>query len=247
MRIEHDTSNRHGTHKRPHHTSVGSIWITAAVLLAGIVLASVPVAAEQAEILSTTGRVEVRLPGEDWTDAQEGMMLPIGASVSTGFNAQTVLEIGPARLEVSALSRMTLEELIEQEGLVSSDLHLQVGRVRAEVREVEGTESQFNLRSPVATAAVRGTSFEFDGVNVRVFTGEVSLANRYNQRVAVAQGESSSTTGDDVPAGGDTALESESSVAVSAPTVEAAEDDAPRTRRSTDGSLRVFVEFGGPR
>lgn len=203
------------------------------------------VSALEAEIVSVTGRVEVRQNQDPWRDAAPGMTVGAGTTVSTGFNSQAVLDVGPARLEVSSLSRLTLQELIEREGLVSSDLHLQVGRVRADVRRAEGIQSEFNLRSPVATAAVRGTSFEFDGVNVRVFSGTVALANMNNQRVTVGEGESSSTTGEDVPARGDASREAEATVAVRSPTVEADGEEVTRTQPATEGSLRILLEFGG--
>lgn len=162
-----------------------------------VVALATPVAAQQqveATVQDFNGRVEMRSgPGAAWSAVETGMRLPLGATVSTGFGASAELEIGPAILEVRPLSRLTIEELIEREGLVESELFLQVGRVRAEVRTNTGRQSDFRLRSPVATAAVRGTSFEFDGVNLDVETGTVRIANQNGEGSNVGAGESSSS------------------------------------------------------
>ena len=214
---------------------------TALILFAGFA----PLYAAEARVLETDGRVEIRMtPDEDWAALEEGMTVPVGATISTGFGASAIIQVGPAaRLEVSALSRLTLEELIEREGLVESDLHLGVGRVRADVEAVEGVQSDFNLSSPVSTAAVRGTSFEFDGVNVRVFQGRVNLSNRFNQSTTVSDGESSSTTGDDDPASGDQSLEEESSVNIYTAGVEERTESETTTRESDAATLRVDLEI----
>ena len=211
-----------------------------------LMLASVGILyAAEARVLEIDGRVEIRTtPNDAWADLEEDMAVPVGATISTGFGASAIIQVGPAaRLEVSALSRLTLEELIEREGLVESDLHLGVGRVRADVEAVEGVQSDFNLSSPVSTAAVRGTSFEFDGVNVRVFQGRVSLSNRFNQSSTVAQGESSSTTGDDEPSSGDQSLEEESSVSIYTAGVEERTESETTTRESDETTLRLELEF----
>ncbi len=211
-----------------------------------MVLAAAATAGE-ARVLETSGRVEIRAtPQEDWGPLEEGMTVAPGATVSTGFGARAVIQVGPAaRLEVSALSRLTLEELIEREGLVETDLHLGVGRVRAEVQAVEGVQSDFNLSSPVSTAAVRGTSFEFDGVNVRVFQGRVRLSNRFNQSTTVSQGESSSTTGDDEPASGDQSLEDETTVSIYTAGVEERTESEATTRESDVATLRLDLIIPG--
>lgn len=198
--------------------------------------------AAEARLSSFQGRVEVRLNGGEWQPAQDGMMLGMGASVSTGFNAEAVLDIGPNTLTVNSLSRLTLEELIEREGVVDTNLHLPVGRVRGEVRRTDqGRQSEFNIRGAVATAAVRGTSFEFDGVNLRVLEGDVSVANRFGHQVSVRGGQSSSTSGEDeAPSSPDESLEAESTVQV----YTGGAEDGIRTRRSSATGLRVVVEFG---
>lgn len=65
-------------------------------------------------------------------------------------------------------------------------LYLQTGRIRVEVNPPAGGTSNFTVRSPVVTASVRGTSFEFDTENLKVDEGQVlySLTNGRGTRVA---------------------------------------------------------------
>ena len=180
-------------------TSIFRLCLVVALLAAPFVGSVAQTTALEARVNELSGRVEIMEPGGRWRAAQVGMELPLGTVISTGFGATAVLEIGPALLQVRQLTRMELEGLAEREGLISSDLYLQVGRVRAEVRPTPGRQSEFRMRSPVATAAVRGTSFEFDGLNLTVETGSVQLSNQLNQSVFVDAGESSSAEGTDGP------------------------------------------------
>lgn len=199
--------------------------------------------AMEATITAVTGKVEVQLSGQAWQAAQAGMSVPIGATISTGFNSRADLEIGPATLQVRALSRMRIDELIEQEGLVRSDLHLQVGRVRADVRSAEGVQSEFRLSSPVATAAVRGTSFEFDGVNIQVLSGLVRLANQFNESVTVGGGESSSAATDEPPAPPSEAREAAAAVRAAVAGGETTETEEAQTGGATDTVGGLTIEW----
>ena len=49
------------------------------------------------------------------------------------------------------------------------------GRVKAEVTPKKGEKADFKIKSPTATASVRGTGFEFDGQNLLVDHGAVQL------------------------------------------------------------------------
>lgn len=171
--------------------SVQGLLVTAAVFIA--VLPAAVTAQEggqeiDAVVRSLSGTVEFQETGGDWQPLVEGYELPLGARISTGFGSSAVLELGLAVLEVDSLSRLTIEELVEREGVIESDLYLESGRVRADVSRTEVRRQDFRLRSTVATAAVRGTSFEFDGRNLDVTTGIVELANLRGRSSTVPAG-----------------------------------------------------------
>jgi len=146
-----------------------------------------------------SGKVEYQLPGESWKKATVGVSVPVGARISTGFNSNARIEIESAVLKVRPLTRMSIEELVQEEGTISTDLNLKVGRVRAEVKSTEGIRHNFRLRSPYSTAAVKGTLFEYDGVNIVVYDGTVRYTNVYNIGGNVSGGENSSTDGEGNP------------------------------------------------
>ncbi len=167
---------------------------------------------DTALVKSVTGRVEYRSSTGSWTAAPEGTRVPVGATISTGFDSRAVLEIGSASLEIAPLTRMTIRELVERNGVVKTELRLQVGRVKAQVKKAEGIQNDFSLKSPVTTASVRGTSFDFDSVNLDVTEGIVLMTDQYAQTLLVRKGESASGTEGGPIAGGSGARESASTV-----------------------------------
>jgi hypothetical protein len=169
-------------------------------------------AQNEAVVKEASGKVEILAPPRGWTAAQVGMAVPLGATVSTGFNSRAVLDLGNAVLTVSPLTRMRIEELIEQEGTVKTDLYLRVGKVRAEVKTAAGLQQDFKLRSPVSTAAVRGTDLGYDGYNVEVYAGNVVYFNLLGQNRSYGAGEGGGGTGYGTPGSGSDGKENESGV-----------------------------------
>ena len=179
------------------------------------ILAIFPLCAQyQARITETTGKVEIRLGEGSWQVAVEGTTLAPGAYISTGFNSTATLDLGASLLQVKPLTRMQLQELVEKEGSLSTELFLRVGKVRAEVKSVEGLTQDFKLRSPVSTAAVRGTILDRDVFSVDVIDGLVSFSNLYNQTRTVGGGERSNTGGKDLPRGGKASKDSRTDIPV---------------------------------
>ena len=169
------------------------------VMLALVALAGATAQDFQGEVQSVDGKVEVRLPGESWQAASEGDVVPANATISTGFGARATVALGESSLIVKPLTRLTLVELVRKEGTVSTKAALEVGSVDAEVESSEGLSNDFEVRSTRSTAAVRGTQFSFDGVQVSVDDGVVTFSNNLGQSVRVSVGQGSRTTGWDSP------------------------------------------------
>jgi hypothetical protein len=164
------------------------VVVSAAFLAAGVAFA------QDAVFTRVSGKVEVN-PGSGWKAAAVGTTVAKGTMISTGFDSTAVLEVGQSTVSVRPLTRMSLEELVQQPGSQTTSLYLRTGKVTAQVKTAEGLKQDFKLRSPVSTAAVRGTSFTYDGHSVRVSEGVVQFINRLEQRTAVAAGEGASTNG----------------------------------------------------
>jgi hypothetical protein len=177
-----------------------------------LALAPVLFSQTQAVVKEFKGKVEIKAGGGDWQPVKAGMKLDTGASISTGFSSTALLDLGTSTLKVAPLTRMQLVELIARQGSVSTTLALKVGKVNAEVKTAQGLRQDFTLKGPQATAAVRGTEFEFDGVSVKVINGLVFFTNTQGQGRGVGAGEGSSTNGTGLPTSGDQENESNTSV-----------------------------------
>ncbi|MCK5153405.1 MAG: FecR domain-containing protein [Spirochaetales bacterium] len=156
-----------------------------------------------AVVKDISGKVEIQVPGGRWKKATEGMKIEEGYMISTGFRSEAVLELGSSQVIVKQLTRMELTELVEKEGTVRTGLNLRVGKIKAEVRTTAGLRQEFRLTSPVSTAAVRGTSFEYDGINLKVLEGSVEFTNRRGQKRLVPAGVASRIIGTSLPQSGE--------------------------------------------
>ncbi|MDR3122865.1 MAG: FecR family protein [Treponema sp.] len=140
--------------------------------------------------------VEIKEAGTSgWKRAAPGGFIESNTIISTGLKSSAVIVLGNSRLEVRPLTMLTMEELVQKEGIEETAVYLRTGRVRAEVRPPTGIQVDFRVKSPSVTASVRGTTFEFDGKNLWVGDGRVLLAGSNGQKVYVAKGQRSYVDG----------------------------------------------------
>lgn len=172
----------------------------------------IPVFAQNATVQRVSGKVEYLRAGGRWASVSAGDTIPLGATISTGFRSSAVLIVSGSEITVMALTRMSIEELAETNDSISTSLNLRTGKVRASVRSTSGKSTNFRLRSPVSTAAVRGTEFVFDGYRLDVIEGVVTFLNRLNEAVSVQGGNGSETSGDDAPVDPETNQQNNSTI-----------------------------------
>ncbi|MDR2185468.1 MAG: FecR family protein [Treponema sp.] len=153
--------------------------------------------AMRAQIREITGRVELKAPHQEiWVNAVPGDYIEKETIIFTGFKSSALLMLGNSSLLVQPLTRLSLGEISAGGNNEGIDLELRTGRVRAEVRSPVGGKVNFAIKSHIATAAIRGTVFEFDTLNIRVAEGTVDFAPVSTGRippraVPVSAGESS--------------------------------------------------------
>jgi len=165
-----------------------------------LALAGVPLFAQQTAVITNiVGKVQLKAQGSDWVNATAGATVGTGTFVSTGFNSSAVLDLGTSQIQVKQLTRMRLDDLLRSGNNATTSLFLAVGQVHANVDNSAGLVQNFTLNSPVSTAAVRGTIFDFDGVHVVVERGVVQFFNQLLQSRSVAAGESSTLNGLSLP------------------------------------------------
>lgn len=162
-------------------------WLIINLMLLIFILPSL--FAQTAVVREISGKVEIKPPGLGWTRATVGATVAKGAFISTGFKSQAILEMGPSVITVKALTRMRLDELVQKEGTMSTGLYLRTGKVGFNVKKGEGLTHDFKVRSPVSTAAVRGTQGETDGYWTQVTEGIVAFTNELGQTLEGLAGE----------------------------------------------------------
>lgn len=123
-----------------------------------------------------SGKVEIMRPGaSSWEAVDTGEALPRNSTISTGFNSRVQLKVNEAsQVDLKPMTRLKIEEAVAQSGGdQTTRLFMGSGRIRANVKRNEGSSHSFQVRTPVATAAVRGTSFSLDPRNLQVSEGFV--------------------------------------------------------------------------
>jgi hypothetical protein len=151
----------------------------------------------RAQVREITGTVELKAPDQEtWVNAVPGVYLEKDTLISTGFKSSAILTLGNSSLIVQPLTRLSLEEISARGNNERINVRLRTGRVRAEVRPPVGGKVNFTIKSHIATAAIRGTVFEFDTLNIRVAEGTVDFAPASTGRippraVPVSAGENS--------------------------------------------------------
>jgi hypothetical protein len=161
-----------------------------AVLLMSI--SSWGVFGQQGIIKEVSGIVEIKHPGSAaFVPAASGDSVEENAIVSTGFKSRAFIAVGSSVIAVQPLTRLSLTEIVTIQGTERINVNLSTGRVRAEVNPLMDGKTEFSVMSPMATASVRGTVFEFDTVNLRVNEGTVAYSGSKGRPVMVGAGNSS--------------------------------------------------------
>lgn len=169
------------------------LTVVLSAILAMLMGTSAFAAEFSAKVVSAEGKVE-RLENNTWVPIKVGDVIKKGTVVQTGFKSTMVLAVHESMVTVSPLSRMTVEQFTEQEEKDSTSLFVSTGTVTSDVRKRENRKVGFVVRSPVATASVRGTIVSminhFRGAEVRNFRGVIDTwPTGENAKPVVAEGD----------------------------------------------------------
>jgi hypothetical protein len=161
------------------------------VILA-IAVSVAPAFALAGQVVTVSGKVEMQTGSGAWKPLKAGDSLEAGSMISTGFKSEATIKLGASILTVRPLTRMTLNQLVEKEDTVETDVFLEVGNVKAEVNSLNGKKNGFSVKSPVATASVRGTVLEVGDFLV-VYEGKVQYKSATGQTRYGTAGEQLNT------------------------------------------------------
>jgi len=161
-----------------------------AVIFTSIVVFTV--SGQTGVIKELTGEVEIKPAGASaFVPATAGAQIALNTIVSTGFRSTAIIAIGSSLLTVRPLTRLSLAEIQSSSNTESVNVNLQAGRVKVDVKPPAGTKTNLKVQSPSATASVRGTSFEFDTVNLDVYEGRVVFGSITGAPAIVDAGKAS--------------------------------------------------------
>ncbi|MDA3812520.1 MAG: FecR family protein [Spirochaetaceae bacterium] len=170
------------------------------ILLLSLLSAAVlSINAQQFIAKEVTGRVEYQVPGGNWLTADKGIEIPVSATISTGFQSRAILESPRSTIIVQPLTRLTIDELQNRGASNQTSISLRTGRISASVKKNEDEPTRFQVKSPIATAAVRGTEFTFNGFQLTVESGLVAFSSEGGRIITVPLGGSSEMLEDGIP------------------------------------------------
>lgn len=112
-----------------------------------------------AKVVSVTGKAEIQ-EGSIWAPLSVGDTIDKGTVISTGFKSSVVVSFNQSKFTLGPLTRITIDELISSGTKDNTELYISCGSVSASVNKEGGKAVGFKVRSPVATASVRGTEFK---------------------------------------------------------------------------------------
>jgi len=130
--------------------------------------------AQNGVIKQVSGTVELKRAGESaYVPAKAGDTVSENTVISTGLKSYALIEVGGTTLNVRPVTRLTLTEIRALGNEESLQVNLRTGSVQVAVTPPAGGRSSTTVRSPNATASVRGTTFYFDARNLHVTQGTV--------------------------------------------------------------------------
>ncbi|MBP3771880.1 MAG: FecR domain-containing protein [Treponema sp.] len=161
--------------------------------------------AMQATVISAKGKAEMQ-SGDSWVALKTGDSLNQGTVIQTGFKSEVVLKIKESTVTVAPLTRITLQTLAEREGLSGAKgkdetaIFLDTGSLKSNVQKSADRRVGFTVRSPVATASVRGTGFGFKtryrSVKLSTTNGKVAFWRNTAKSEAALNNASSGPVGE---------------------------------------------------
>lgn len=147
---------------------------------------STSVWAFDATVVAVSGKVEKK-EGNSWIALNKGDKITQGTVISTGFESNLVFTAKGSTVTVGPLTRLTVEQLVSTPKKDSSQLYIDSGKVSAEVNSAGGKQTGFKVKSPVATASVRGTEFSVNSAGKLVVKkGLVSFTPAESDKPVIA-------------------------------------------------------------
>lgn len=163
------------------HTQVEGLFMKKIFLFSSLVSLLFVInsySAEAARIKSIEGKISIMRAGADkWRDAKVNTVLNQGDQLYTREEsfAEVIYTTG-AVLRMDENTKIVIDEITEKGHKTSTP----IGNIWVNMRKLLSKKSEFELRSPTATAAIRGTVFQMNTdedttTDVSVYKGKVAV------------------------------------------------------------------------
>lgn len=144
---------------------------------------------EPATVIAVTGQGQVRVVNSGYrVPLQAQMLIRVGDEITTQSGSATIRLADGSLLRIEESSHLVFNRLTQfgRTGMVDTRLRLERGEVSAEVEPLVEGDSRFEIKTPSAVAAVRGTAFALQsapGVSrLQVTEGVVAFGPRGKTR-----------------------------------------------------------------
>jgi hypothetical protein len=154
-----------------------------------------------ATISEWKGKIHVSLPGQSPSAPTIGETLPPGTVLETGGGKLLLQLADGSQVLIRAHTRLTVEQPAPGD---RGYFQLLLGRIRATINKHTGGAPPFELGTPSAVIAVRGTQFEVEvsqrqETEVHVYEGVVEVTGRHSSTSVLVHAGSSTRVGMDTP------------------------------------------------
>lgn len=149
-----------------------------------------------AQLDGVEGQVQlIRVDGSTLSQLNPGALIHLGDSLRTGPKSSAAIRFADgSTLTVHSHSELRFDHLTAhgETGMVDSRLNLIKGRMQTKVRPSAGPGSRFEIYTPSAISAVRGTRYRAavsgngDASNIEVLEGNVAVSGGEKQRLVPA-------------------------------------------------------------
>ena len=149
-----------------------------------------------ARVDSVKGRAKLtRADGTKESDISSGVLIHLGDTLKTGPRSSVAIVFADGTaLTLHSDAEMRFDHLSAhgETGMVDSRLHLGKGRLQTRVKPSEGPGSRFEIHTPSAITAVRGTAYRAavslngDSSNIEVLEGDVLVSGAEEQTLVPA-------------------------------------------------------------
>lgn len=108
-----------------------------------------------------TGELAARVGQGEWADVQPGQNLVATMELCTGPASEATLAFSDGSvLVLKELSQLRVGELLSQRNRIRIELYLRLGELKAQVKPQQALSTDFSVRTPNATASVKGTEIQ---------------------------------------------------------------------------------------